>query len=202
MAKQTWTTASATQGNAANAPEVYTTQYQYDTWNRLLKMTYPDGEVLTYGYDSGGLVTAAKGVKSNYTYDYLSRLDYDKFEQRAWLEAGNQVRTAYSYHPQNRRLCGLVSGKGTPSTGCSPPRRPTARGPYASSPSKRRSYNLTLAYDSIHNILSKQQTDVVAQPSGMPITQKKTSYHWLYAYAQKPHAPPHIGDRTYSYDDK
>src|SRR3990170_1773861 len=69
LAKQTWTIASATQGNAANAPEVYTTQYQYDTWNRLLKMTYPDGEVLTYGYDSGGLVTSAKGVKNNYTYD-------------------------------------------------------------------------------------------------------------------------------------
>src|SRR4030067_424107 len=94
LAKQTLTIASATQGNAANAPEVYTTQYQYDTWNRLLKMTYPDGEVPTYGYDSGGLVTAAKGVKSNYTYDYLTRLDYDKFEQRAWLEAGNQGRHA------------------------------------------------------------------------------------------------------------
>ena len=73
-------------------------------------------------------------------------------------------------------------------------------GTYDFSPSKRRSYNLTLAYDSIHNILSKQQTDIVAQPSGMPITQKKTSYNWLYAYGQKPHAPTHIGNRTFTYD--
>ena len=253
LASQTWTIASATQGNSANAPEVYTTQYQYDTWNRILKMTYPDGEVLTYTYDTGGLVTAAKGVKNNYTYDYLKRLTYDKFEQRASLEAGNQVRTAYSHDPRNRRLCGLVTAKGTPSTGCrtvstAPASEPNAlqalayqydfvgnilglqnqipvpppsqyggpvtqsfayddlyrltgaQGTYDFNPSKRRTYNLTLAYDSIHNIVSKQQTDVVAQPSGMPITQKKTSYHWLYAYAQKPHAPTHIGERTYSYD--
>ncbi len=253
LATQTWTIASATQGTSTTSPEVYTTRYQYDTWNRILKMTYPDGEVLTYGYDSGGLVTTAKGVKNGYTYDYLKRLDYDKFEQRAYLDAGNQVRTAYSYNPQNRRLCGLVSGKGTPSAGCRtvtatptsepnaiqalayqydnvgnilglqnqipvpPPssfggpvtqtfvyddlyRLTSAQGTFDFNPSKRRSYNLTLAYDSIHNILSKQQTDSIAQPSGTPITQKKTSYHWLYAYTQKPHAPTHIGERSYSYD--
>src|SRR5204863_7662365 len=56
MVKQTFTIASDTQGNSANSPEVYTTLYQYDTWNRLLKLTYPDGEILTYAYDSGGLV--------------------------------------------------------------------------------------------------------------------------------------------------
>ncbi len=253
MASQTWTIASDTQGNSANSPEVYTTRYQYDTWNRIQRLTYPDGEVLTYAYDAGGLVTSAKGIKNNFNYDYLKRLDYDKFEQRAYLEAGNQVRTAYSYDPRNRRLCGLVSGKGTPTEGCrtvsaTPPSDPnaiqalayqydnvgnilglqnqiavpppsqyggpvtqtfvyddlyrltSAEGRYDFNPDKRRTYSLAMAYDSIHNILSKQQTDIVTQPSGTPITQKKTSYNWLYAYSQKPHAPTHIGNRTFSYD--
>lgn len=40
----------------------------------------------------------------------------------------------------------------------------------------------------------------------MPITQKKTSYAWNYDYAPsgpasvRPHAPIHIGERTYTYD--
>jgi len=48
------TVASDTQGNSANSPEVYTTEYVFDTWNRLQSLTYPDGEVLTNQYDSGG----------------------------------------------------------------------------------------------------------------------------------------------------
>ena len=40
------------------------------------------------------------------------------------------------------------------------------------------------------------------QPSGIPITQKKTAYDWSYQYIGKqPHAPTHIGDRTFTYDD-
>ena len=42
-----------------------------------MQMSYPDGEVLTYHYDSGGLVN---GVKSGVRTDYLTRLEYDKFE--------------------------------------------------------------------------------------------------------------------------
>ena len=55
--------ASKTQGSSDNSPEVWTTRYMYDTWGRLQQMTYPDGEVLTYAYDSGGLVRRARGVK-------------------------------------------------------------------------------------------------------------------------------------------
>jgi hypothetical protein len=29
----------------------------------MLQMTYPDGEVLTYGYDNGGLLKEAYGTK-------------------------------------------------------------------------------------------------------------------------------------------
>src|SRR5262249_19480690 len=42
----------------------YVMQYQYDTWNRIHQMIYPDqpnGEPVTYFYDSGGLVTRVHG---------------------------------------------------------------------------------------------------------------------------------------------
>jgi YD repeat-containing protein len=243
-----------------NAPEVYTTLYQYDTWNRLMRMTYPDGEVLTYAYDSGGLVNFAQGQKSGFTYDYLRRLEYDKFEQRAFVEAGNNVRTRYRYDDRTRRLCGLTSDKGlgvTPTCvtsveGTLPvqnaiqnllyvydnvgnikgmansipvpqpneyggPTRQTfvyddlhrltsGAGTYSFNPNKTRTYQVALGYDSIHNILSKSQSDVITQPSGTPIEQKKTSYLFNYAYnpsgasSLRPHAPIHIGERTFRYD--
>jgi preprotein translocase subunit SecE len=41
------TVASDTEGNSVNSPEVYTTEFVYDTWNRLQRLVYPDGEVLT-----------------------------------------------------------------------------------------------------------------------------------------------------------
>jgi len=56
------------------------------------------------------------------------------------------------------------------------------------------------------NIVSKNQLDTIIQPSQQAVTQKKTSYNFAYAYnpsganSLRPHAPNHIGVRTYSYD--
>ncbi|HZB32323.1 MAG TPA: SpvB/TcaC N-terminal domain-containing protein [Streptosporangiaceae bacterium] len=92
-----------------NKTEEFTTQYRYDTWNRMLRMTFPDGEVLSYGYNSGGLVNQATGVKGANTYQYLRRLDYDKFDQRVLQETGNGTRTRYTYNADDRRLATLES---------------------------------------------------------------------------------------------
>jgi hypothetical protein len=59
----------------------------------------PDGEVVTNVYDSGGNLASASGVKAvaasgqNHRYHYLQKLHYDKFEQRAFVEQGNGVKT-------------------------------------------------------------------------------------------------------------
>ncbi len=87
----------------------FTTRYRYDTWNRLLALTYPDGETVAYDYDSGGHTDRATGTKAEHTYRYLTRLDYDKFEQPVLLDTGNGTRTTYAYHPANRRLTHLTA---------------------------------------------------------------------------------------------
>ncbi|GAA2604996.1 hypothetical protein GCM10010436_02740 [Paractinoplanes durhamensis] len=84
----------------------YTTKYQYDTWNRVQRMTYPDGEVLTYHYDSGGLVDSAIGSST-----YLAKMEYDVFGQRTLMQTGNGVRTAYTYSAADRRLATLQSSQ-------------------------------------------------------------------------------------------
>jgi RHS repeat-associated protein len=233
-----------------NAPEVYETRYRYDPFGRLLKLTYPDGEVLTYAYDSGGNLKSAEGVKGSpasggtYRYGYLKNLSYDKFESRVLLEAGNSVKTAYKYDPKTRRLANLTAGKGAgnlfqnllytydlvgnvlglandvpvppPSQYGGPTtqtfaydelyRLTKAQGTYQYAPNKTHTYSLDLAYDTIHNLTQKTQVHYLTQPSGVPIPQKKTSYDWAYTYSPsgpnsvRPHAPIHIGERTFGYD--
>ncbi|MFI8962769.1 SpvB/TcaC N-terminal domain-containing protein [Streptomyces sp. NPDC053493] len=91
------------------APRTYTTAWRYDAFNRVLQLTYPDGEVLSYDYDSGGQVTRATGTKNGIDYTYLDRLDYDKFGQKVLQQTGNGVRTTYSYDAADRRLAALTS---------------------------------------------------------------------------------------------
>lgn len=101
------TIASDTLGQSPNSPEVYRTRYLYDTWGRAQQMTYPDGEVLTYAYDSGGLPRQARGVKLGVTFAYMERLEYDKFNQRAFMVTGNGIPTTYRHDEKTRRLSEL-----------------------------------------------------------------------------------------------
>lgn len=234
LVEQTKTVASHTQGNCDGCPEVWTTHYLYDTWGRLQQMTYPDGEVLTYAYDAGGLVRAASGVKLGVTTPYVQRLEYDEFGQRAFLAVGNGAQTTYAYNPLDRRLARLTAGDfqdlhysydpvgnitalsnqvaiPRPSDFGGPVdqtfsydglyRLTHATGEWRFSPNKRQDYALSLAYDTIHNVTRKTQSDDVINPSGATVPQKPTSYDFAYAYAGTgPHQPTRIGDRAFSYD--
>jgi RHS repeat-associated protein len=102
---------SHTMGNSPNSPELYVTRYLYDTWGRLQQMIYPDTEVLTYAYDSGGQVRAVEGVKLGVRFPYVTRLEYDRFDQREFLQTGNGIRTHYDYDTRSRRLATLEAGE-------------------------------------------------------------------------------------------
>ena len=141
------TIASAT----PSGPEIYETDYTYDTFNRLQRLVYPDGEVLTFSYDSGGRIRAASGKKASYDYPYVRRMEYDKFGDRAFIEAGNGTRTTYSYRPDNRRL-DTVS---------------------AVHPDGSLFVNRTYAYDNVGNVLAATNNVPVAHGSdyGGPVQQ-------------------------------
>lgn len=113
VVRTTKTVTSKTQGGSANSPELYTTQFRYDTWNRMLSMTYPDGEQLDYEYDSGGAVTAVSGTKEGRTYPYVLERTYDKFGVPVSTRYGNGVRTEYAYDPLTRCLDSIDSRLGS-----------------------------------------------------------------------------------------
>ena len=88
----------------------YVTQWTYDSHNRLLEMIYPDEEKVTYSYNLGGLLEKVRGEKS-YSYDYITKLGYDKFEQRSYLKYCNGAETFYTYD-NRRRLSNLAVNSG------------------------------------------------------------------------------------------
>ena len=91
----------------AGSSATYTTSYQHDTWGRLRQLTFPDGEILTYQYDAGGMVRQASGSKLGVAFPYLTRLEYDRFGQRRFQQLGNAAQTSYAYDPKDRRLAEL-----------------------------------------------------------------------------------------------
>lgn len=82
----------------------FVTEYQYDTWERVQKIVYPDGEVVTYDYNRAGKLRSMNGLKLGETHRFVAQLGYDKFEQRTFLRYGNGTVTNYAYEPDRRRL--------------------------------------------------------------------------------------------------
>ncbi|WP_373475673.1 RHS repeat domain-containing protein [Sphingorhabdus sp.] len=74
----------------------------YDIAGRMVKLTWPDGNFISYDYDVTGNVTAIRengatsgvGVLASYTYDNLGR--------RSGITRGNGTVTTYGYDPASR----------------------------------------------------------------------------------------------------
>lgn len=82
----------------------FTTDYTYDSWNRIQTMVYPDGEKVAFSYDLGGNLNQMTGEFNGGPYKYVERLDYDFYEERAYLKYGNKTENFYTYSPELRRL--------------------------------------------------------------------------------------------------
>jgi RHS repeat-associated protein len=160
------------------ATATYTTKWKYDSWNRLMSMTYPDGEQLTYGYNTGGQLTSITGASP-----YLTDVQYDKFEQRTSMTYGNGAVTTYEYNDSTRNLKSLnvkankqdlinnayaydkvnniktITGTKLNHTyGYDDLYRLTsADGTYRGAGNKYAHYDLRVGYDNMYNITSKSQ---------------------------------------------
>lgn len=101
-----------------NQPYTFTTRYNYDTWGRLLDMTYPDEEKVYYKYDRGGRLQRVYGSVSiphvnrdiphpdtTYLYcqyDYIDSIFYNTLGLRDSIRYGNGTRTQYTYDVLDR----------------------------------------------------------------------------------------------------
>jgi RHS repeat-associated protein len=84
--------------------QTYVSEFEYDSWSRIQKMVYPDGEVVDYSYNRAGNLLKMTGVKENHSYNYIEQLGYDIYEKRKYLKYGNGTETSYNYEPELLRL--------------------------------------------------------------------------------------------------
>ncbi|MFT3932827.1 MAG: RHS repeat-associated core domain-containing protein [Chitinophagaceae bacterium] len=87
----------------------YVSEQTYDTWNRITKMVYPDGEAVTYYYNKGGNLQSLVGTKLGDDYNYVTRLGYDEYDKRVFMQYGNGATNEYVYDPLRRRLENLTA---------------------------------------------------------------------------------------------
>lgn len=82
----------------------YQVSRSYDSLDRLVSLTYPDTEVVTYTYNPQGIETVISASGG-----YVANIDYSATSQISKIEYGNGVVTTYNYDPQNLRLNHLTS---------------------------------------------------------------------------------------------
>jgi RHS repeat-associated protein len=90
-------------------PYTFEMRWNYDSWNRLINIQYPDGELVSYRYDNGGKLISMNGEKLGQQYYYIKEIIYDKFDSRTNIFYGNGTYSEYYYDPLNRRLKNLKS---------------------------------------------------------------------------------------------
>ncbi|MBB4805901.1 RHS repeat-associated protein [Chryseobacterium defluvii] len=79
----------------------FDTSYEYDNWNRIRTIVYPDNEVVRYEYDLGGNL---KKIFNDGGYEYVKSIKYDHYEQRTNIAFGNDTSSSFTYEPGKRRL--------------------------------------------------------------------------------------------------
>jgi RHS repeat-associated protein len=170
-----------------------TVQYTYDSLGRQKTISYPDGEVVTYGYDSfgnlasvSGYVTAmtwssqgltqiqfANGTTANYTYN----------ANRLWLTSANVKKdtstlyqASYTYDDA-ARVTSMIQGTPTAAT-------------------------LNFTYDSLNRLtgVSGAQTQTLAYNAIGNITSNSLVGTYTYGDNAHKHAVTTAGSKTYTYD--
>ncbi len=78
-------------------PHTFALGYRYDSWNRLQSIDYPDGEIVSYGYNAGGLLRNVSGLKNGNRHSYIDSICYNRFELKECVLYGNGAHTEYNY---------------------------------------------------------------------------------------------------------
>ena len=90
-------------------PLALSTLFEYDSWGRILNITYPDNEIVSYDYDLGGQL---ERMYNNSSYNYLDNIIYDKFGAKTSQDYGNGIVTQYTYNDTTRRLSEIATNNG------------------------------------------------------------------------------------------
>jgi len=71
-------------------------------------ITYPDGEVVSYGYDAAGQGTSIRATKQGKEETIVAQVGYDKDGHTIYTRMGNGTESTYAYYNPCERLQGML----------------------------------------------------------------------------------------------
>ena len=89
--------------------------YTFDYQGRMQNITYPDEEVVSYGYNNGGEVEKVSSAHNGLDTTYIENIGYDQYGQRVYIKYGNGIETKYTYD-QDRRWLNNIETQNTYTT--------------------------------------------------------------------------------------
>lgn len=93
-----------------NVPQAGTrtwnTEYDYDSWGRVLEMLYPDNERVFYHYHNNGELERITSSNPNTQQSYITvdKITYDGFGNIDYMRYGNYTETHFEYDPITRNI--------------------------------------------------------------------------------------------------
>jgi RHS repeat-associated protein len=87
----------------------YTVTRTYDALDRLVTVTYPDSEVVSYEYNKAGLIKRIASQRGDQQKVYLDEVNYNAQGQITDIKYGNATHTHYTYNPNTLRLTHFVT---------------------------------------------------------------------------------------------
>jgi RHS repeat-associated protein len=83
---------------------IFRTLFKYDSFGRMRNIVYPDGEIVHYGYATGGILKNVAGIKDGSSTIYLWDRLYDEQGRKTYQLYGNGSWTDYQYSPSRQWL--------------------------------------------------------------------------------------------------
>ena len=81
----------------------FTTQKFYDSFGRIMRANYPDGDQVDYGYTANGELKDITSTVSGVADDIISDITYNGYGQIKELTYGNGTSTTYTYDAGNTK---------------------------------------------------------------------------------------------------
>ncbi|MBW2962954.1 SpvB/TcaC N-terminal domain-containing protein [Mesonia aestuariivivens] len=83
----------------------FKTQWEYDSWNRIRSITYPDQEIVNYHYDGAGQLRSITNTLPNVNpNNVITDITYTPYGERESITYGNGTKTLYQDYDSRRRL--------------------------------------------------------------------------------------------------
>ncbi|AXG74261.1 hypothetical protein DVK85_08440 [Flavobacterium arcticum] len=84
----------------------FLTEWQYDSWNRVKQIIYPDREIVNYKYNLGGMIdhigSEMLGIPSADVQPVVENITYNDYGERTSITYGNGTSTIYDYDERRR----------------------------------------------------------------------------------------------------